>query len=162
MKIITFKIVGSFLLAMGITALHAQEVITSAGGNASGSGGTVEYTVGQLVFTTNSGNGGTVYQGVQQAYEIYVISGIDPLQKINPECSVYPNPSTNYLTLSIKDNFQGSLTALIYTLNGNLVESINIKNNKTQIDISRYVPDIYFLMVLNNQKEVRTFKIIKN
>jgi hypothetical protein len=40
-----------------------------AGGEATGSGGSVSYSVGQVVYTTNTGINGSVAQGVQQPYE---------------------------------------------------------------------------------------------
>ena len=54
---------------MSIFATHlmySQETIPASGGAAIGSGGTSSYSVGQLVYTTNTGSG-TVTQGVQQS-----------------------------------------------------------------------------------------------
>ena len=47
---------------------QAQNIIPASGGNATGSGGTVSYTVGQIVYVTDTGNTGSVIQGVQQPY----------------------------------------------------------------------------------------------
>ena len=52
---------------------QAQESVNSTGGNATGSGGTVAYSVGQVVYTANTGSSGNVEQGVQHAYEILVV-----------------------------------------------------------------------------------------
>ena len=64
------------LLGLGLTT-QAQEVTTTTGGNASGSGGTVTYSVGQIVYATNTGTNGSVAQGVQQTYEISIVLGIE-------------------------------------------------------------------------------------
>ena len=56
---------GVLLLGLGLTA-QAQQATTATGGNASGSGGTVAYSVGQIVYTTNTGSTGSVAQGMQQ------------------------------------------------------------------------------------------------
>jgi len=45
----------------------AQDSTNSSGGNATGSGGTVAYSVGQVVYTTNTGTNGSLAQGVQHA-----------------------------------------------------------------------------------------------
>ncbi len=50
--------------------LHAQQATTAAGGDATGPGGSVAYSVGQVVYTTNSGTGGSVAEGVQQSYSV--------------------------------------------------------------------------------------------
>ena len=84
------------LLWGGMT--QAQESANSSGGDASGKGGSVAYSVGQVVYTTNTGSKGTVAQGVQEPYEISIVLGIDNLT-INLELTAYPNPTTSYLTL---------------------------------------------------------------
>jgi hypothetical protein len=65
-----------FLFCLGFTGLHAQQTVPATGGIATGSGGTVNYTVGQAAYTTQTGSGGTVTQGVQQPYEIWIT--VDP------------------------------------------------------------------------------------
>ncbi len=65
-----FNILTIMLLFIG---LHAQESTTASGGEASGDGGTVSYSVGQVVYGTHSGTTGSVSEGIQQAYEISVI-----------------------------------------------------------------------------------------
>jgi len=47
-----------FLFIVGLTSLQAQETIPALGGNASVAGGSVSYTVGQVVYTTNTGADG--------------------------------------------------------------------------------------------------------
>ena len=50
--------------------LQAQEIPIASGAVATGIGGSSSYTVGQVVYTTNTGSNGSVAQGVQQPYEI--------------------------------------------------------------------------------------------
>ena len=88
----------------GATSLQAQETVTTAGGEASGSGGTASYTVGQVFYTTQTGtNGNTVAQGVQQPFEISVVTGIPEAKGINLSVSAYPNPATDYLTVKVEN-----------------------------------------------------------
>ena len=61
------KTVALLLLVFGITTAQAQQAITATGGNASGSGGTIAYSVGQIVYTTYTGATGSVAQGVRRA-----------------------------------------------------------------------------------------------
>ena len=46
---------------------NAQDAIPATGGDATGSGGSASYTVGQIGYTTNTGTNGSVAEGVQQA-----------------------------------------------------------------------------------------------
>ncbi len=48
--------------------VSAQSSPVSSGGEASGSGGTASYTLGQVVFSSYSTKGGYIIEGVQQAY----------------------------------------------------------------------------------------------
>ncbi len=61
------KTITLFALFAGFT-IHAQQATTATGGDASGSGGTVASSVGQIVYTTNTGTTGSVVQGVQQPF----------------------------------------------------------------------------------------------
>jgi hypothetical protein len=79
---------------------QAQEVIPASGGNASGSSGSASYSIGQTSYTTNTGTNGTVAQGIQQPFEISVVTGINEVKGIVLQCSAYPNPVTNYVILS--------------------------------------------------------------
>lgn len=56
-----------FLLSL--TGLQSQEAILTSGGNASGSGGTVSYSIGQTFYTTYMGANGSVSHGVQHPFE---------------------------------------------------------------------------------------------
>ena len=89
------KIMSVALLFFGLGGLHAQESVNGSGGEATGTGGTASYSLGQVVYTTNTGTNGSVVQGVQQPYEISTTLGINETS-INLELSVYPNPTNNY------------------------------------------------------------------
>jgi len=155
------------LLGLGwLTSLHAQEATTTAGGEASsGGGGTVSYTVGQVVYTTNTGTNGSVAQGVQQPFEISVVTGIEEAKGITLQCSAYPNPTTDFLTLKVDASTSLSIQSMEYQLfdiNGKLLENKKVEDDETSIVMSNLVPATYFLKIIQNNKEIKTFKIIKN
>ena len=162
MKQKKLKLSAVLLLGLGLTGLHAQEAIPASGGNASGSGGLVSYSVGQMVYTTNTGTNGSAAQGVQQHYEISNVTGIEEAKGINLEYTAYPNPVTDYLILKIENLVQEQYTASLYDINGKLLKSEKLTGNSTAITMSDLVPATYFLKITNNQKELKTFKIIKN
>ena len=64
------------LLGLGLTA-QAQQVTNATGGDASDIGGTFAYSIGQIVYTTNTSTNGSLTQGVQQPFKISIVSGID-------------------------------------------------------------------------------------
>lgn len=155
-------VVFSCLLVFGITVLKAQNNTVSSGSEAIGSGGSVSYTVGQIVYTTNTGTNGSVAQGVQQPYEISIITEIEEAIGIRLSVSAYPNPTTDYLTLRISEFELSNLSYQLYDINGKLLQNEKIVGYKTSIVMSNLVPATYFVKVIQGNKEVKTFKIIKN
>jgi len=150
------------MMSLGLTGLQAQKAISSTGGVASGTGGSVSYSVGQVIFTTNIGiNSNSIAEGVQQPYEISVISGIDYDIRISLECTVYPNPATNIIKLNIDKNEFINFRYQFYDLNGNLIKSEIIAGDNTQINMQNFIPTTYFLKVVQEKEVLKTFKIIK-
>ena len=155
--------VATLLACMfSLSTVSAQESVNATGGNASGSGGSASYSVGQVVYTTNTGTNGSVAQGVQQPFEISVVTGLEEAKGINLSVTAYPNPTTDYLTLSIGEFEISNLSYQLYDMNGKLLQSEKITGNQTSIVMSNLVPATYFIKVIQNNKEVKTFKIIKN
>jgi hypothetical protein len=160
------------LLGLGVIGLQAQTSLNATGGIALGSGGSTSYSVGQVVYTTNSGTNGSVAQGVQQPYEISIVTGLEEAKGINLAVTAFPNPTTDYLTLSIDNSVKTShdlsqLSYQLYDMNGKLLQNEKITDNQTSIVMSNLVPATYFVKVVKtscdlSQQEVKTFKIIKN
>ena len=144
-----------------VSALHAQEAVLSTGGDASGAGGTASYSIGQVVYTTNSGTNGSVAQGVQQSYTISTTIG-NELTHINLELRAYPNPTTDLLTLNIDNYDHEKLTYALYDVRGKLVESNQVNSSSTVIKMEGMATSTYFLTVSEGEQLVKTFKIIKN
>ena len=140
----------------------AQETIPASGGEAGGSGGSVSYSVGQLFWHTHDGNNGSVAEGVQQPYEISVVTAIDEADEINLAVIAYPNPAADFLTLELKNFEPSSFQYQLYDIQGKLWQSEKITGNHAHIDVSFLMPGTYFLKVMQGNKGFKTFKIIKN
>jgi len=155
-----FLSIVMLILLCGTMSLQAQQTTTTAGGEASGSGGTASYTVGQTVYTTNTDtSGNSTAQGVQQPYEISTTIGINETS-ISLEMSVYPNPTTNYLSLKVKKT--DNLSYQLYDMQGKLIKDIIISSKTTNIAMETLPSATYLLKVIQYNKLVKTFKIIKN
>lgn len=155
------KLSAVLLFGFGLTGLQAQESVNATGGNASGGGGSVSYSVGQAVYTTNTATSGSLSEGVQQPYEISVVTFVEEAKGINLSVSAYPNPTNDYLTLSIGEFDISNLSYQLYDMNGKLLQNEKITGNQTSIVMSNLVPATYFVKVIQGNKEVKTFKIIK-
>lgn len=161
MKNKRLKLCVLLLSGIGITGLQAQTAVPATGGNASGSGGSASYTAGQVVYQTHAGTNGSATEGVQQPYDIFVITGIDNAKGINLWFSAYPNPATDHFTLEVKDIDLSAIDYQLLDLQGKILQSKKITGNKTAIPLSNLAPATYFVKVIQGSQLIKTFKIIK-
>ncbi len=149
----------AFIL-IGLGGLQAQESPTATGGEATGTGGTASYSVGQVVYTTATGTNGSVAQGVQHAYEIFT-TGIKE-SELNISLSIFPNPTADNLTLQIQDYNNEKLSYQLFDMQGKLLNNGQVTAKQTQINTSSLPSATYFINVVNQEnKQVQSFKIIK-
>ena len=160
MKNNTLLVFLAFLLSFSLKAQTSHQVLSATGGDASGSGGTVAYSVGQIVYSTNTGTTGSVAQGVEQAYEISSV-GIKETA-LNISLSVFPNPTSDYLTLKVEDYNNEALSYSLLDEQGKLVLNEQITNQDTQVAMSTLARGSYFINIVQTNKKIQTFKIIKN
>lgn len=156
------KLCAVFLLGLGFHGSYAQESTNTIGGNASGSGGSASYSVGQVVYQTYVGTSVSASEGVQQPYEILVVTGLEEANGIALAISAYPNPAIHAITLEIKDHELSSLNFQLYDMQGGILQSGKIVGNQTRITMGNLLPATYFLAVYQENKELKTFKNIKN
>jgi len=162
MKKIKLKPIALLATALLWASLaQTQESVNASGGDASGIGGTVAYSVGQVVYITNTNTYGTVSQGVQQAYEIFTLGSKET--KLNILISVFPNPTVDNLTLQIGDYNNEKLSYQLFDLQGKLLNKGQLTEKQTQIITARLPAATYFIDVVNQEnKKVQSFRIIKN
>lgn len=140
--------------------IYSQESLTASGGEATGSGGSSSYSLGQLVYTTNTGSSGLVTQGVQQGLELFTLSNAE-LTTVNLRAVTYPNPTSDYVVLAISDATLTDLSYVLYDLQGRAVrKGLTIQSN-TQINVESLATGTYVLKVTLDNRELKTFKIIK-
>lgn len=140
---------------------QAQESANSSGGDATGSGGTVAYSIGQVVYTTYVGSNGSVAQGVQHGYEIFTV-GIKETE-LNISLTAFPNPTTENLTLQISDYKNEKLSYQLFDMQGKQLSNGQITAQQTQINMNGLPSATYFIYVVNQEKKkFQSYKIIKN
>lgn len=150
---------NTLLLFIGLIA-QAQQATLSSGGNFSGAGGNISYSIGQTDYISNFETTGTINQGVQQPYEIFLLGLKEEI--INISLTVFPNPTSNYLTLLIKRINYKSLKYQLVDVQGKLIESDMIHSEETQIDMNNLNTGTYIIHILNKHEKIKSFKIIKN
>ena len=160
MKTNTLILFLAFLLSFSANAQTVHKVLSATGGDATGTGGSVAYSVGQIVYTTSTGTTGSVAQGVEQAYEIYSV-GIKETA-LNISLSVFPNPTSDFLTLKVEDYNNEALNYTLLDEQGRLVLNEQITTQDTQVAMSTLARGSYFINIVQTNKQIQPFKIIKN
>ena len=143
-----------------VSKLYAQQSVNASGSNVTGSGGNASYTVGQIDYTSTTGSGGNASQGVQQPYEIFTL-GTDNFPNINVMMLVYPNPTTTRVNLKIENYTSDHLVYTLFDMRGREIITNKVTQNETQIQMENLASATYLLNVLDNNKLLKTFKIIK-
>ena len=142
-------------------AQTSHQVLSASGGDATGSGGSVAYSVGQIVYTTSTGTTGSVAQGVEQAYEISSV-GIKETA-LNISLTAFPNPTAEILTLQISDYNNTKLSYQLFDMKGKQLGNEQIVAQQTQINMNGLPSATYYIHVVNREnKKFQSIKIIKN
>ncbi len=143
--------------------IQAQETNLASSGEATGGGGTTSYSVGQIVYTANLDASGSVSQGVQLPFEIFEEGAlaVGDFPDIQLGIKVYPNPTLSKLSLAVNGNNYDALKFKLYDLNGRLLLTAEVRDPETTIPMDDYPTATYSLVVLTNNKPLKSFKIIK-
>ena len=155
------EIITLLLLCIGWIHVHTQQAVLTTGGDASGTGGSISYSIGQVTYITNSGTNGSAAEGVQQPYEISIIDALDEVAGSNFQVSAFPNPTMDLITLRIENYNITQLSYQLVDANGQLIESKSLTALQSDIAMSNLAAGTYFLKITDNGKTVRTFKILK-
>lgn len=148
------------LILLCLSPSFAQVSVPTSGGDATGSGGAVAYSVGQVVYTTNTASNGSVAQGVQHAYKIFTLGIKETI--LNISLTAFPNPTTENLTLQISEYNNEKLSYQLFDMQGKQLSNGQIVTQQTQINMNNLPTAIYFINVRNQEnKKVQSFKIIK-
>lgn len=153
------KTITLFVLFTAFT-MQAQQAVNASGGNATGAGGSVSFSIGQVFYSTTTGTTGSVYHGVQQAFEILTLSNPE-LSALTLSAVLHPNPTMDRIVLSLTNSELTNLSYVLYDLNGKVISSALVKESETPIAMQHLPSGVYVLNINQNNTELKTFKIIK-
>jgi|SRR5690554_33162 len=161
MKIKHIKI--QVLLAVSVLwvgGLQAQTSINSGGGDMNNANGSASYSLGQVFHKNVSNSSGSFEEGVQHAY-IIETSGLENLD-FDISLNVYPNPTSDYLTLNINSEQKQELKFNVFNMQGEEITQGKIDSQEIQINMIGLSSGTYFLNVLDTENQkIKNFKIIK-
>ncbi|MGM8363536.1 T9SS type A sorting domain-containing protein [Flavobacterium sp. ARAG 55.4] len=140
-----------------------MESFSTTGSNITTSSGSVSYSVGQLFYAGIETADFNVAQGVQQAEVKETLSTKN--ESILPKTLmfVFPNPAKDFIYLTtVELALEKELISYkIFNLHGMLLKQSNISQEVSKIYLNDLMPSLYLLQVYQNNKLLKTFKIIK-
>ena len=157
MKHINCVMIAFFLSGI---AIYAQEVVSTAGSHGETTSGSLSWTVGEPIIETITNESNTLTQGFQQSE--LTVTAINDLQTSGIELSVYPNPTNSFLFIEVKTDKPRDLCLNLFDLNGKLILQKKITGSRQTVHMQNYKPAIYILKVTEDNKEIRTYQIVKH
>lgn len=146
------------------SGMHAQSAVLSSGGDATGTGGSVAYSVGQVAYTHIEGEDGSVSLGVQQPHFVIMVNTDDP--DLHISASAYPNPANDLVTLRLDQQsgeniMHDNLSFTLFTVDGTQLLQQDIKSNVTNVSLEKFPGATYVLRITRDNTVIKTFKIFK-
>ena len=147
------------LLTIFCCTLKAQQVVATAGEQFSNTNGSISYTIGEGVASTLTDGDKTVTQGFHQttiSITVFKDSVADDFSM-----TAFPNPATQAVTLKTDQVIIPGLKYLITDQGGKIIVQKRIENEETVIPVEQLPDGVYIIKIQDNQKEIKSIKIIK-
>jgi hypothetical protein len=94
--------------------------------------------------------------GCTERSDCFNVTSLNSADIIAPSISVYPNPTTNFLTIKRTSDRLASFS--IYDIHGKKLKTMNSRDRFTKIEVSALSSGLYFIEVrTSNSKETQRF-----
>ncbi len=155
------KIIAVMLVCGGqacISQVVAPEIVASAGDYFSNTTGSLSWTLGEPITSTENSTDYSLTQGFQQPIKISVTAINNPTKQ--SILNVYPNPVTGSIYIQ-RDGYK-QLQIQLMDMNGKTVVNKILLPSENQLDLTAYANGLYLLKVFDtDNKLVQTLKIEK-
>ncbi len=160
MYFIKMALALSYMILMVSHSSLCQESISSAGSSNQSGNYFLSWTLGEIITGNSTNSEITIYQGLLPA-EITLFS-VSEHDSINDHIVIYPNPTSNMITIECKSSISQSLFLQLQDINGRIFYKIEeIDRNTVNIDLKNISAGIYFLNLFEDNKLFKSYKVIK-
>jgi hypothetical protein len=165
-KIINLIVIMMLFFSLKGNSQNANNImgtINASGNDATGSSGTVTYSIGQIFYTYIGQSVYNVAQGIQHEEISQTLATKGNAVEPKTEIFIFPNPTTDFVNINMEgfESENGTRSYQLYDYQGRLLKQNTINQAETQINLSDLSSSIYILTVYNNNKVLKTFKILK-
>ena len=117
-------------------------------------GGEITFYTAVIAANANNGTSGDEVVTASATFSHSTV-GIDELESVS--LSIYPNPSSEFISINFENNIQDYLTV---TLTNTIGQTVLTTNKTNKIDVKSLEPGVYFLQ-LKTANRIGTSKFIK-
>lgn len=155
------RTIGSIIVLL-LCALHVQgqqQVVSSAGNFHSNVSGSISWTLGELAVETLTTASNILTQGFQQSR--LTVTGIGDIPALDFEIVVFPNPASDHLIIRTDKEQIENLFYQLYDLSGKIILQDKFRETETTIPVNHLRSAVYLLRIIEGNRQVRSFKIVK-
>ncbi|OGM08838.1 hypothetical protein A2Z67_02415 [Candidatus Woesebacteria bacterium RBG_13_36_22] len=156
---ILYFICSFFITSSFTEILKAQNIVSTAGDHFKNNTAQLSWTVGEVTIETLSGTSNILTQGFHQTN--LIATAINEILDLGFEIKAYPNPTQDYLILKISKDKLNGMQYKLYDMQGKLLHHKLIEESETEISFKDLVPSTYLIKVIEMNKELKTFMIVK-
>jgi len=159
MKRLFFFVIGIIMTNLAFSQTASPELVSSAGDSFNNTSYQLDWSIGECITATHSAGSYVITQGFHQ--NSYVVTSVEDL-RTDISISVYPNPTTDFISLKIESSKVEDMQYTITDFSGRVLQTDNFTDDIEQINFSNYAAGTYFISVTENNQLIKSFKIIKN
>jgi hypothetical protein len=154
-------VLGFVLVVLTINAQSiSQDLVCTAGDSFTNDTYQLDWSIGELVTETYTVSQITLTQGFHQG-DLLVTNIDENTSSEFLNIKAFPNPTKDLINLSGYEN-HSDLQFTISDLSGKVLQNGKILSENEQLNFSNYSVGMYFITIQQNNKIVKTIKIVKN
>jgi len=116
----------------------------------------LDWSIGEVAIETYSSEQNILTQGLHQnTYTVLAVGN----NNVKIDMSVYPNPTTDLISIEVKN--LGTYQLILSDINGKELINKQISATHTLLDLSTFRRSAYFLLIKQQNRLLKTYKIIK-
>ncbi len=138
----------------------SPEVIAASGEYFVTSDVSISWTLGECVVETFQTPNASLHQGFQQSGLVY--AAIEENVFDDVDVTIYPNPTSEYINISIDKNSENAFMLVLNDMKGNILkkEHIELSEKSCRVNFTGYPAGVYILELYHKDKR-ESYKIIK-
>ena len=140
-------------------SVHAQEVTSASGNYDENNDLSISWTLGEVVINSFTADNTTLTQGFHQP--VILVTSVNDFTQSADKVTAFPNPATELVFLKVNNINDSKLRYEIYNQEGELIAQKEFSSETTEISFRKLIPATYIIEVFENDRKLKSFKIIK-